>query len=181
METWIHFSAAVNENTSGRLIVAITTAVNEGSKKLNLLLNTNGGTVLHGRGVYNFLRSLPIEISTFNLGQVDSIGGVMYLAGDERFVVPNGSFLIHPVVLQIQTAASWPERLIQEKLFSLKQDRESISSVYAERTGMDLKDFEELMLNGTTLTAIESVSKKIATAIKVPEISPDTQICSIVD
>lgn len=181
METWIHFSANVNQDSSGKLVHAITDAINAGSTKINLLINTTGGTVLHGRGVYNFLRSLSVECDTYNLGQVDSIGGLMYLSGTNRYTVSNGSFLIHGVSLTGQGSYSLAEKLLQERLNSLKQDREGISMIYAERTAISLADFEILMLDGTTLSAVQAVERGVATHIKNPEVPAGTHIVSIVD
>jgi ATP-dependent protease ClpP protease subunit len=180
-ERWIQFAASVNQNTSSRFIQAITQCLNEGATKLNILISTPGGTVIHGKGIYNFLAALPVEIDVYNIGQVDSIGGIMYLAGANRYATENSSFLIHAVALQVGGAASFQEKLLQEKIDSLKQDRESIAIIYADRTGISLEDFETLMLEGTTISANDAVVRGVVTEVKSPSIPVGTQLISVTD
>ncbi len=131
--------------------------------------------------IYNFLAALPVEIDVYNTGQVDSIGGIMYLAGTNRYATANSSFLIHAVALQVSGATSFQEKLLQEKIDSLKQDRESIAVIYADRTGISLEDFETLMLEGTTISATDAVTRGIVTEVKSPSIPTGTQLISVTD
>lgn len=180
-EKWIQFAASVNHNTASRFIQAVTQCLNDGAEKLNILISTQGGTVIHGKSIYNFLEALPVEIDVYNIGQVDSIGGVMYLAGTNRYAVQNSSFLVHAVALQVSNPTNFPEKLLKEKIDSLKQDRESIATIYAEKTDISLDDFEKLMLEGTTIPADNAVERGIVTEVKPPEIPQGTQLISITD
>jgi ATP-dependent protease ClpP protease subunit len=177
-ESWIQFAAGVNQGTASLFIQTVTKCVNDGSEKLNILLSTPGGTVIHGKGIYNFLMALPLEIDIYNIGQVDSIGGIMYLAGDNRYATSNSSFLIHAVALQIQGPTSFPEN---DKIDSEKQDRVAIAAIYAERTKISLEEFENLMLEGTTLPSVDGIVKGITTEVKAPQIPKGVQIISITD
>lgn len=179
-EYWIQFAAPVNQVTAAQFISVVTECLNKGAKKLNIIISTPGGTVIHGKGIFNFLKTLPLEIDMYNIGQVDSIGGVMYLAGTKRYAVENSSFLIHGISLMIEGRLELQEKLLQEKLEALKKDRESISSIYAENTKISLEDFEKLMLDGTTISATDAALKGIVTEIKRPMIPQETQLISIV-
>ncbi len=178
-EYWIQFAAPVNQMTAAQFINVITECLNSGATKLNILISTPGGTVIHGKSIFNFLKSLPLEIDIYNIGQVDSIGGVMYLAGTKRYAVENSSFLIHGISLMAEGRIDLPEKLLQEKLEALKKDRESISSIYAENTSIGLADFEKLMLDGTTISANEAIIKGIVTEIKAPLIPNGVKLISI--
>src|SRR5579864_5861938 len=60
-----------------------------------LLISTNGGSVDGGIAMYNTLRGMPFELITHNIGNVDSMGNVLFLAGAKRFASPVATFMFH--------------------------------------------------------------------------------------
>jgi len=90
---FMSFSAEVNQNTSESLMVTFSQHYNKGVTDFYLLLSSPGGNVNNGITIYNFLKSLPINLTTHNIGVVDSIANVIFLAGDNRYAVPHSSFL----------------------------------------------------------------------------------------
>ena len=67
---------------------------------LYFLFASPGGSTDAGITLYNFLRALPQKIVMHNMSSVDSIGTVVFLAGDERFASPHSTFLFHSVKKQ---------------------------------------------------------------------------------
>jgi hypothetical protein len=61
------------------------------------MLSTQGGSVMHGMNLYNLLRALPIELTIHNVGNVDSIGNVVFFAGSKRFAYAHSTFMFHGV------------------------------------------------------------------------------------
>src|SRR5881396_644821 len=53
--------------------------------QLYFLFSSNGGSINAGITFYNFLRALPTEIVMHNIGSIDSIATVIFLAGEKRF------------------------------------------------------------------------------------------------
>src|ERR1700735_763784 len=78
---YISFSAEIIPHTTEALIALISHQVNIGVINLHLLISTPGGSVMNGMNLYNFLRALPLELTTHNIGNVDSIGNAVFLAG----------------------------------------------------------------------------------------------------
>src|SRR3546814_4408950 len=58
--------------------------VRDGFNELYFLFSTPGGSVMHGMNIYNVLRALPARLVFHNVGNVDSIGNAIFLAGDIR-------------------------------------------------------------------------------------------------
>ena len=85
---YLYFSAKIMPQPTEQLIAAVATLTNQGATEIHLLLSTPGGSVMHGITIYNTLRALPIKLVTHNMGNVDSIGNVIFLAGQERFACP---------------------------------------------------------------------------------------------
>ena len=80
----ISFNSGVNSVTSSALISALNQMVEEGHDELHLLMNTPGGIVADGLAVYHFIRALSARVVTYNIGTVNSIGNVIYQAGDKK-------------------------------------------------------------------------------------------------
>ena len=62
-----------------------------------LLLSSEVGSVMHGINLYNVLRALPVKLVTHNVGNVDSIGNAIFLAGEERYACQHSTFMFHGV------------------------------------------------------------------------------------
>ena len=61
-------------------------------QRVYLLLSTPGGSVMNGMNLYNVLKGMPFELITHNVGNVDSIGNVIFLAGEKRYATANATF-----------------------------------------------------------------------------------------
>jgi ATP-dependent Clp protease protease subunit len=85
-------------------------AVNNGVKQLHLLIQSTGGTVGEGVGIYNYLRNLPLEVTTYNGGNVLSIAVIVYLAGKTRKTSETAAFMIHKSAFTFNAPAT-AERL----------------------------------------------------------------------
>ena len=105
----IHFSAEINEKSINSLISTVTDHVNKGEKELTLLLSTPGGHISWGLTAFNALKALPIKKIFWNAGNIDSIGVMLFLAGDERYAVPNSRFLFHDVAWMVFQPSNFSE------------------------------------------------------------------------
>jgi len=97
----IRFFADVNPTSVGILLQTIDTQYKMGTRKFVLLMSSGGGDLLSGFMAYNYLKGLPIEVTTFNVGNVDSSASIIYCAGSTRYAVPEARFVIHEVSLSI--------------------------------------------------------------------------------
>lgn len=91
----VQFLAPIDNNTVPALLHAITDRINAGANKVVILLSSPGGDTTSAFAAYSVLRHLPAEITTVNIGAVDSAGMLIYCAGKNRISVPNARFLIH--------------------------------------------------------------------------------------
>ena len=82
---YVNFAGGISPASSQQLINVMSNAHGQGFQEVNLLMNTNGGSCAHGFQVYNVLKALPYKLITHNVGNVDSIGNVIFLAANERY------------------------------------------------------------------------------------------------
>ena len=155
-EAYIRFMAPVLPQTTDALFRIVDKKMREKVERLHLMISSPGGMVFQGLSLYNFLKGAPVEVYTYNFGSVDSIGVVIFCAGDRRFSVPHARFLIHGVQLNFHGDQSLDEKGLEEKIKGLKLDYHNIARVIADTTQKPAHKVEEDMNNRTTLTPQEA-------------------------
>jgi ATP-dependent protease ClpP protease subunit len=132
---YVSFSAEINQTTAEGLLAAIGELVGKGFKTIYLMLSTSGGNIMNGMTIYNVLRSLPVKLITHNVGNVDSIGNVIFLAGEERYATQHSTFMFHGVAFHIGSPETQDEKLLKERMGVVKSDQGRIAGIIAQRTG----------------------------------------------
>lgn len=177
----VYLAGYINNQTVPPLIKEVADRVGKGARSLMLAISSPGGNIYWGVTAYNFLRGLGIQITTHNLGQVDSVAGVIYCAGDRRLCVPDARFVIHGVSLLFQgTDVNISERDVRSRLTGAEKDRDTIASILATRTGKSLADVTNDMLNERILTAQQGVDYGFVTEITPQVFDPAQEIVQIV-
>src|SRR5579859_6334737 len=93
---YISFSAEVSAQTTESLLAAFANCANNPQvEEVYLMISTPGGSVMHGMNLYNVMRAMPFRLTTHNVGNVDSIGNAVFLAGEQRFACPHSTFMFH--------------------------------------------------------------------------------------
>ena len=152
-EIYISFTSGVSEKTAEQLLALIFNHVNSGVKKITLLLNTPGGQVNYGFNIYNVLAGLPIELVTHNVGNTDSIGNVIFLAGKKRFASPSATFMFHGAALNVQGQMKLAQNNLKEYLSGLESDNKRIAEIVSSRTSIDAKKIRGWQREGRTVNA----------------------------
>jgi len=171
---YLSFSAAIDQGTSETLMGVVTQKYNEGVRDFYILLSSQGGSVTNGINVYNFLRALPIKLTMHNIGIVDSIANVIFLAGQTRYAVKNSSFLFHGVGFDI-VQARFEEKQIKEKLEIIERDQKLIADIIADRTKLTVPEAEQMFLEAKTMTPEEARVQQIVSEVreaKIPDGAP---------
>lgn len=148
--TYVSFVAEISQQTTEVLLGVCAELATKRVPEVYLMLSTPGGNVMNGMTIYNFLRSMPYKLITHNIGNVDSIGNVVFLAGAERYSSPHATFMFHGVGFDIMTPMRFEEKLLRERLGSIQSDQTRIGSIIAERTGIAAQEVEKLFLEAVT-------------------------------
>ena len=80
------------QDSINALMQVVDKKLSQGAQKMGLLISTPGGDVFQGLSAYNYLKGVPLEISSHNFGSADSIGVVLFCAGTKRLSVPMPAF-----------------------------------------------------------------------------------------
>lgn len=177
---YVSFSAEIVPHTTESLIATVTNLTNQGVKQVYLMISTPGGSVMHGMNIYNVLRALPIELITHNVGNVDSIGNAIFLAGAKRYACQHSTFMFHGVGFDVPQQMRIEEKFLRERLDGITSDQKRIGSVIEERTRIEKDDIARLFLEAQTKDSAFAVGCGIIDEVRDVQIPPGSPIVSLV-
>ncbi len=105
-------------------------------KDINLYINSPGGSVTAGLGIYDTMQYVKPPINTICLGQAASMGALLLAAGTKgkRFALPNARIMIHQPMGGFQGQATEVDIHAREIL----KIRERLNEILARHTGQAL-------------------------------------------
>jgi len=105
-------------------------------KDIHLYVNSPGGSVTAGLGIYDTMQYVKSPISTICLGQAASMGALLLTAGatGKRFALPNARVMIHQPMGGFQGQATEIDIHAREIL----KIRERLNEIMAQHTGQPL-------------------------------------------
>ncbi len=177
---YVSFSAEIVPATTESLIAVMADCANKRVPHVYLMLSTPGGSVMHGLNLYNVLRAMPFKLTTHNVGNVDSIGNAIFLAGEERFSCPQSTFMFHGVGFGTNPGERLEEKTLRERLDSLVSDQNRIAAIICERTRITPEDAAKLFLEAQTKNATYAASCGIINEIKDVQIAAGSPVVSLV-
>jgi len=135
----IIFLGAPVDDIFANLIIAqlLFLEAEDPEKDINLYVNSPGGSVTAGLGVYDTMQYVKPPINTICLGQAASMGAFLLTAGTKgkRFALPNARVMIHQPMGGFQGQATEIDIHAREIL----KIRERLNELMAKHTGQPLE------------------------------------------
>ena len=97
---------------------------------ISLYLNTPGGIVSAGLGIYDTMQLIKPNVNTICTGLAASMGSILLVAGKERSILPHAKVMIHQPLGGVAGQAS--DILIEAE--EIKKCRDELCSILAEHT-----------------------------------------------
>ena len=176
---YIKFFAPVMPDSINALMQIVDRKIGQGAKKMVLLISTPGGDVFQGMSAYNYLRGIPLEITTHNFGSADSIGVVLFCAGSKRLSVPHARFLLHGVMANFPGPVSLEEKQLEERLKGLQIDMGNIARIISDTVKKERQQILDDMLNRTTLYPEQAIQYGLVHEIKSELFEEGAEVYSI--
>ena len=109
-------------------------------KEISLYINSPGGLVTAGLGIYDTMQYIKPEVSTLCIGQAASMGSFLLAAGSKgkRFSLPNSRIMVHQPSAGFQGQATDIEIHANEVL-SLKK---RLNEIYSKHTGKSVDEIK---------------------------------------
>ena len=131
----------INDNVASLVTAQLLFLESEDPKKeISLYINSPGGLVTAGLGIYDTMQYIKPEISTLCIGQAASMGSFLLAAGEKgkRFSLPNSRIMVHQPSAGFQGQATDIEIHANEVL-SLKK---RLNEIYSKHTGKSVDEIK---------------------------------------
>ena len=151
-ERIIFLTGQINDNVASLVTAQLLFLEAEDPKKeIYLYINSPGGLVTAGLGIYDTMQYVKPDISTLCIGQAASMGSFLLAAGTKgkRFSLPNSRIMVHQPSAGFQGQATDIEIHANEVL-SLKK---RLNEIYSKHTGKSVEEIKSALERDNFMTA----------------------------
>jgi len=154
-ENIIFLTGQVNDQVAGLITAQLLFLEAENPKKdIAFYINSPGGIVTAGMGIYDTMQYIRNKVSTICIGQACSMGSLLLAAGEpgQRYSLPNSRIMVHQPSGGAQGQATDIEIQARE-ILSL---RERLNAIYVKHTGQKLAMIEDALERDTFMSPVEA-------------------------
>ena len=147
----------INDTVASLVTAQLLFLESENPKKdIYLYINSPGGLVTAGLGIYDTMQYIKPEVSTLCIGQACSMGSFLLAAGEngKRFSLPNSRIMVHQPSAGFQGQATDIEIHANEVL-SLKK---RLNEIYSKHTGKTVDEIKSALERDNFMTASDAKS-----------------------
>jgi len=140
-ERIIFLVGPVNDTVSTLVTAQLLYLESENPKKeISFYINSPGGLVTSGLGIYDTMQYIKPPVSTLCIGQASSMGSFLLSAGEKgkRFSLPNSRIMVHQPSAGYQGQATDIE-IHAKEILSLKERLNKIYSKHTKKSESEIK------------------------------------------
>ena len=137
----IFLGTAIDDDVANSVIAQLLfLAAEDPEKDIYLYINSPGGSVTAGLGIYDTMQYIKPDVSTICVGMAASMGSLLLAAGakGKRFALPNSEIMIHQPLggvrgqaTDIKIHADW-----------ILKTKEKLNQIYVKHTGQPYEKIE---------------------------------------
>ena len=138
----VFVTGEVDDDLANLVIAQLLFLQNEDSEgDINMYINSPGGGVTSGLGIYDTMQFITAPVATYCLGQAASMGAILLAAGTKgkRFILPNSRIMIHQPLGGARGTAT--DISIQAK--EIIRMRRRLNEIIAAHTGQPVEKVEK--------------------------------------
>jgi ATP-dependent Clp protease protease subunit len=150
-ERIIFLVGPINDNVASLVTAQLLFLESEDPKKeINLYINSPGGLVTAGLGIYDTMQYIKPDVSTLCIGQAASMGSFLLAAGaiGKRYSLPNSRIMVHQPSAGFQGQATDIEIHANEVLALKKR----LNEIYSKHTGKSIDDVKKALERDNFMT-----------------------------
>ncbi|MDC0249798.1 ATP-dependent Clp endopeptidase proteolytic subunit ClpP [Candidatus Pelagibacter sp.] len=151
-ERIIFLTGQINDNVASLVTAQLLFLEAEDPKKeIYLYINSPGGLVTAGLGIYDTMQYIKPDISTLCVGQAASMGSFLLAAGTKgkRFSLPNSRVMVHQPSAGFQGQVTDIE-IHANEVSSLKK---RLNEIYSKHTGKSVDEVKSALERDNFMTA----------------------------
>tara|TARA_B100000787_G_scaffold151689_1_gene124837 strand:+ start:300 stop:911 length:612 start_codon:yes stop_codon:yes gene_type:complete len=168
-ERIIFLVGPINDNVASLVTAQLLFLESEDPKKeINLYINSPGGLVTAGLGIYDTMQYIKADVSTLCIGQAASMGSFLLAAGKKgkRFSLPNSRIMVHQPSAGFQGQATDIEIHANEVLALKKR----LNEIYSKHTSKSVEEVKKALERDNFMTP--DVAKEFGLIDEVVENRP---------
>lgn len=137
----IFLGSAIDDDVANAVIAQLLfLAADDPDKDISLYINSPGGSVTAGMGIFDTMQFIKPDVSTICVGMAASMGSLLLTAGakGKRFALPNSEVMIHQPLggvrgqaADIKIHADW-----------IIRTKKKLNEIYVDRTGQPYEKIE---------------------------------------
>ena len=154
-ERIIFLVGAINDNVASLVTAQLLFLESENPKKeISFYINSPGGLVTSGLGIYDTMQYIKPAVSTLCIGQASSMGSFLLAAGEKgkRFSLPNSRIMVHQPSAGYQGQATDIE-IHAKEILALK-DR--LNKIYSKHTKKSEPEIKKALERDNFMTPVEA-------------------------
>ena len=147
----------VNDNVASLITAQLLFLESENPKKeISFYINSPGGLVTSGLGIYDTMQYIKPPVSTLCIGQASSMGSFLLASGEKgkRFSLPNSRIMVHQPSAGYQGQATDIE-IHAKEILALK-DR--LNKIYSKHTKKNESEIKKTLERDNFMTPTEAKS-----------------------
>ena len=151
-ERIIFLVGPINDSVASLVTAQLLFLESENPKKeIYLYINSPGGLVTSGLGIYDTMQYVKPDISTLCIGQAASMGSFLLAAGEKgkRYSLPNSRIMVHQPSAGFQGQAT-DIQIHAKEILSLK---ERLNKIYSKHTGKSVDEIANALERDNFMTA----------------------------
>lgn len=156
----VFLGSQVNDEVANSIVAQMLFLQSEDPKAdIQLYVNSPGGSVSAGLGIYDTMQFVTCDVATYCIGQAASMGAVLLAAGAEgkRHALPNARIMIHQPLAGMEGTAE--DIMIHANEF--KKVKQRLNEILLKHTGQPLKKIEQDTDRDRFMTAAEAAEYRL--------------------
>ncbi|WP_090820579.1 ATP-dependent Clp endopeptidase proteolytic subunit ClpP [Paenibacillus sp. yr247] len=137
----IFIGSAIDDDVANLVIAQLLfLSAQDPDKDIHLYINSPGGSVTAGMGIFDTMQFIKPDVSTICVGMAASMGSLLLTAGakGKRYALPNAEVMIHQPLGGVRGQAT-DIKIHADWIIKTKQ---KLNQIYVERTGQPLEKIE---------------------------------------
>ena len=128
-------------------------------ERITMYFNSPGGEVQSGLAIYDVMQAIPCPVRTVCLGMAASMAALLFVAGDEREMLPHASLMIHDPLIGNAGGSALELKTIADNLL---RTRQITAEVLSRHTGHSVEEVLAVTKHDTYFEASEAVAWGLA-------------------
>lgn len=153
----IFLGSAIDDDVANSIIAQLLfLAADDPEKDIHLYINSPGGSVTAGMGIFDTMQYIKPEVSTICMGMAASMGSLLLTAGakGKRFALPNAEVMIHQPLGGVRGQAT-DIKIHADWILKTKQ---KLNQIYVDRTGQPYEKIDRDTDRDYFMSAEEALS-----------------------